>query len=104
MCNTLGILITSEKYFDQVSHLAEAACAEGKDVRIVFSGTGVLSTLRPEFEALAKKVKISICDVSFRAYGLDAKKRKISGLSRESLASQGQNAEMLLKTDRCLVF
>jgi predicted peroxiredoxin len=38
--HTLGIIVNSNRYFDYVTHLAEAAAAHGKTVRIHLLGAG----------------------------------------------------------------
>ncbi len=99
--NTLGILVSSDKYMDYVVNLTNAAYAKGKDVRIFFTGDGVMLTQSPKFEKLVGKAEISVCDVSFRAKGL---KGDVPGLGFKDFATQARNAEMLAECERYVVF
>jgi predicted peroxiredoxin len=101
MNKTLGILVSSDNYMDYVINLTNAAHAGGKEVRIFFTGDGVLLTQSPKFEKLLGKAKISVCEVSFRAKGL---KQDVPGLGFKDFATQARNAEMLAECDRYVVF
>ncbi len=101
MGEKLGILVGTDKYFDYVINLAEAAHTKGKTVEIFFTGTGVKLTQRAEFEKLVGKAKLSVCDVSFRGYGLTG---DVPGVGFKDFATQARNAEMLNECDRYVVF
>lgn len=66
---TLGILVCSDKYMSHVVNLTRAAYARSKQVHIFFTGSAVFLTLLPEFRDLVGRAALSICDVSFRAFG-----------------------------------
>jgi predicted peroxiredoxin len=101
MANILGILVSSDKHLDYVIALTTAAHEKGKSVQIFFTGQGVLVTQEPEFEQLAGKAKLSVCDVSFRANGLSG---DVPGVGFKDFATQARNAEMIESCDRYVVF
>jgi len=96
----LGILVSSEKHLDYVISLTEAAHAKGKTIQIFFSGYGVYHTQSPDFKKLVGKAKLSVCDVSFRAYELSG---DVPGVGFKDFATQARNAEMIEGCDRYLV-
>jgi len=100
MSESLGILVSSKKHMDYLIALTDAAHAKGKEVRIFFSGQGVYLTQSPDFKKLVGKAKLSVCDVSFRAYGLSG---DVPGVGFKDFATQGRNAEMVEDCDRYLV-
>jgi hypothetical protein len=104
MESTLGILVSSDRHLSDVINLTSAAHEKGIQVRIFFTGKGVLLTLSPEFKRLVGKAKLSICDVSFRANGLHGREQDVPGVGFKDFATQGRNAEMLNEVDRYLVF
>jgi predicted peroxiredoxin len=101
MDDRLGILVSSNKHLDCVIALTTAAHDKGKKVQIFFTGQGVLLTQQPEFEKLVGKAKLSVCDVSFRANGLEG---EVPGVGFKDFATQARNAEMIKECDRYLVF
>ena len=101
MPETLGIFVSSDRHLDYIIKLTEAAHAKGKKVLIFFTGNGVLLTQSPEFEKLAGKAKMSLCDVSFKALGL---KGDVPGFGPKDFATQVNNAVMVEKSDGYVVF
>jgi len=101
MAETLGILVGTDKHLDHVINLTEAAKTKGKEVEIFFSGQGVMLTQSADFEKLVGKAKLSVCDVSFRANGLQG---DVPGVGFKDFATQARNAEMIGKADRYVVF
>ncbi len=101
MNEKLGILVSSDKYLDYVIRLTDAAHAKNKEVEIFFTGKGVLLTQFPEFKELVGKATMSLCDVSFRALGLEG---EVTGLGFKDFATQAKNADLIEKSDRYLVF
>ena len=101
MSDKLGIMVGSDKHLDSVINLTDAAYAKGKTIEIFFTGYGVYLTQRPEFEQLVGKAKLSVCDVSFRAYGLTG---DVPGVGFKDFATQARNAEMMNKCDRFITF
>jgi hypothetical protein len=104
MADTLGILVSTDNYFDHVVSLTQAAHGKGKQVSVFFTGRGVLLTMHPRFKELVGKAKLSVCDVSFRANGLHGREAEVPGVGFKDFATQAKNAEMLAQSDRYLVF
>ena len=71
---------------------------------IFFTGKGVLLALKPDFNDIVGKAKLSICDVSFRSNGLHGREEEVPGVGFKDFATQARNAEMLNESDRYLVF
>jgi hypothetical protein len=101
MAESLGILVSSDKHLDYVVKLTSAAHKKGKTVRIFFTGKGVLLTQSPEFNKLVGKAKVTLCDVSYRALGLEG---DVLGLGFKDFATQAKNAEMIKECERYVVF
>jgi hypothetical protein len=100
MSESLGILVSSKKHLDYLIALTDAAHTKGKQVQIFFSGQGVYLTQSPDFKKLVGKAKLSVCDVSFRAYKLSG---DVPGVGFKDFATQARNAEMVGDCDRYLV-
>lgn len=62
----LSILVQSDKYFDFVEKLADAAVEKGASVKIHILGDGVSMIQSDIFVRLAKRARISICATSFK--------------------------------------
>jgi len=101
MAQKLGILVSSDKHLDYVVNLTHAAHAKGKNVEIFFTGKGVRLTQSSGFQKLVGKAKISLCDNSFRALGLEG---DVPGLEFKDFATQAKNAEIIKTSDRYVVF
>ena len=101
MAEKLGILVSSDKHLDYIINLTAAALKKNKAVEIFFTGQGVLLTQSPEFQKLVGKAKLSLCDNSFRALGLEG---DVPGLGFKDFATQAKNAEMIKNSDRYVVF
>ncbi len=101
MDETLGILVTSDRHLDYVLNLTDAARQRKKKVEIFFTGKGALLTQHPDFEKLAGKARLSVCDISFRALGLAG---QVPGVGVNDFVTQARNAEMIEKCDRYVVF
>ena len=101
MAERLGVLVSSDRHLDYVINLTDAAHAKGKEIEIFFTGKGVLLTQSPEFSKLVGKAKMSLCDVSFRALGLEG---DIPGFGFKDFATQAKNAEIIKNSDRYVVF
>jgi predicted peroxiredoxin len=104
MAETLGIMVSSDKHLDYVINLTRAAHEKGKEVQIFFTGKGVLLALKPGFEQLVGKAKLSICDVSFRSNGLHGREEEVPGVGFKDFATQAKNAEMVAQVDRYIIF
>ena len=101
MAEKLGILVSSDKHLDCVINLTDAAHDKGKAVEIFFTGKGVLLTQSSEFKKLVGKAKLSLCENSFRALGLEG---DVPGLGFKDFATQAKNAEIIKNSDRYVVF
>jgi len=101
MTEKLGVLVSSDRHLDYVIHLTDAAHAKGKEIEMFFTGKGVLLTQSPEFSKLVGKAKMSLCDVSFRALGLEG---DVPGFGFKDFATQAKNAEIIKNSDRYVVF
>lgn len=101
MKEKLGIMVGSDKYLAHVVRLTDAAHEKGKTIEIFFTGNGVKLTQKPEFEQLVGKAKLSVCDVSFRAFGFSG---AVPGVGFKDFATQARNAEMINSCDRYVVF
>jgi predicted peroxiredoxin len=101
MADRLGILVTSDRHFDHVLGLTEAAAKAGKEVSVFFTGEGVKLSKNPDFGRLPAVAKVDLCEVSYKANGLEG---DVAGLNFKNFATQAKNAEMIEDSDRYLVF
>jgi hypothetical protein len=101
---TLGILVSSDKHLAHVVNLTRAAYEKGKQVHIFFTGSAVLLTLMPEFKTLVGQASLSICDVSFRAFGLHGREDEVPGVGFKDFATQAKHAELIDTMERYIVF
>jgi predicted peroxiredoxin len=110
MTGTLGICVATKNGMEHVVGLARAARAAGKEVKIFFTGEGVLLTKDPRFPELLDVAKsgssqthgqVAVCEVSFIACGLKGKEE--SGLRDKDFVTQGRNAEMVEECERYVV-
>lgn len=102
--SALAIMVSTDKHLDYVINMTSAACAKGKQVKLFFTGKGVLLTMKPQFKKLADMASVSICDASFRANGLHGRQGQVPGVTPMNFTSQARNVEMLAQADRYLVF
>ncbi len=100
MENTLGILVSSDEYYDYILKIAEAAHRKGKEVTIFFTGKGVILTQKSNFNKLISYAKVKVCEVSFRANNLTG---DIPGVGFKDFVTQATNAEMVADVHRYLV-
>lgn len=107
---TLGICVATKSRMEHVLGLTKAAKAAGKEVKVFFTGEGVLLTKDPLFPELlkvasagstAKHFPVSVCEVSFLANGL--KDKDATGLKDKDFVTQGRNAEMVDECERYVV-
>ena len=101
---TLGILVSSDKHLTYVVNLTRAAHDKGKQVHIFFTGSGVTLTLCPEFKQLVGRATLSICDVSFRSFGLHGREAELPGIAFKDFTTQTKNAELVQTMERYIVF
>ncbi len=98
----LGIMVCTPRYLEYVINTAKAAHKKGLEVDIFFTGKGVLLTQENRFKELVDVARLFVCDVSFRANGLEGK--KVPGVGFKQFVTQAKNAEMIEECDKYLVF
>lgn len=102
--DSLGILVSSDKHLAYVTRLTRAAHEKGKTVHIFFTGSAVRLTLQPEFRKLVGRASLTICDASFRSFGLHGREKEVPGVAFEDFATQAKHAELVETMERYLVF
>jgi sulfur relay (sulfurtransferase) complex TusBCD TusD component (DsrE family) len=94
--STLGILVNSDKYGDEITGIVRAAKAAGHEVKIFMMDDGVL--LADELcGAVAGEAEIAYCDHS-------AEPRGVKDVEGATSGSQYQNAVMMHDSDKVVVF
>ncbi|MBW2149593.1 MAG: hypothetical protein JRG73_12775 [Deltaproteobacteria bacterium] len=98
----LGILVSSQRFIEHVVGICRAAAETGRKAVVFLTGPGVLLVEDLCFpELVATGARITVCEVSFIAYGLS---KPIPGLKEKDFTNQMQNAEMLDACTRYVVF
>jgi hypothetical protein len=92
MTDTLAIMVNTKGALPHLLGLVDAAARRGLPVVVFFTGEGVLLTQEPRFEELVGKAKMALCEVSFRALGLEG---EVPGMGYKDFATQARHAEML---------
>jgi hypothetical protein len=92
MADTLAIMVSTKESLPHLLGLVAAAAKRNVEVRIFFSGEGVLVTQKPRFAELVGHAKMSLCEVSFRALGLEG---DVPGIGYKDFATQARHAEMI---------
>jgi len=92
MTNTLAIMVSTRDALPHLLGLVGAAERRGCGVTIFFTGEGVLVTQEPRFAELTGRAKMALCEVSFRALGLEG---EVPGLGYKDFATQARHAEMV---------
>ncbi len=98
----LGIMVCTPNYLDYVINTAKAAHKKGIELDIFFTGRGVLLTQDERFKELVGIAHLFVCEVSFRANGLEGK--TVPGVGFKQFVTQAKNAEMIEECDKYLVF
>jgi len=101
MPEKLGMCVAGESNLRHVIGLTRAAKAAGKSVEIFFTGEGVRLTRDPRFSELIGPARVSVCEVSYIANGLQG--RPVEGLVDKDFVTQGRNAEMVDECDRYVI-
>ena len=101
--DSLVILVSTDKHLDHLISLTSAAFAKGIRVKLFFTGSGVLLTMASRFGELAGIADVSICEASFREYGLDEMTEGIPERTADWLTTHAQHAELLEQADRHVV-
>jgi hypothetical protein len=81
--------------------LAGAAARAGISTEIFLTGGGVHLVRDRRFHELVEASRVSVCDASFRAAGLDGE--EVTDLTDKDFVTQWRNAEMVEHCDRYLV-
>jgi peroxiredoxin family protein len=81
--------------------LANAAARAGVSTEVFLTGDGVHLIRDRRFEELVAAARVSVCDASYRAAGLDAE--EATGLTDKDFVTQWRNAEMVEHCDRYLI-
>jgi len=98
---TLGICVTTRDSARHVLGLAGAAARVGISTEIFLTGEGVHLVRDRRFQGLIEVARVSVCDASFRAAGLDGE--DVTGLTDKDFVTQWRNAEMVEHCDRYLI-
>jgi hypothetical protein len=110
MTPTLGICVATRNRMEHVVGLVKAARKAGKEVKVFFTGEGVLLTEDPRFAELLELAKagssvphgqVAVCEVSYVANGLKGK--VVPGLRDKDFVTQARNAEMVEECQRYVV-
>ncbi len=104
MKDSLAILVVAETHMRYVVSLTKAACGRGKHVYVLFSGRGVNLIRDPGFRFLEGKAHISICEASFREYSQVGQAEDLTAAAAAYLTTQIQQAELMEKVARYVVF
>lgn len=100
MADSLAILVSTKEALPHLLGLVAAAEKQGVQAVVFFTGQGVLVTQEPRFGELAGRAKMALCEVSFRALGLEG---DVPGLGYKDFATQARHAEMLEEYPHYLV-
>ena len=98
---SLGICVTTRESTRHVLGLAGAAARAGVSTEIFLTGEGVHLVRDRRIQELVAAARVSVCDASFRAAGLDGE--DITGLTDKDFVTQWRNAEMVERCDRYLI-
>ena len=98
---SLGICVTTRESTRHVLGLAGAAARAGISTEIFLTGDGVHLVRDHRFQELIEAARVSVCDASFRAAGLEAE--DVTGLTDKDFVTQWRNAEMVEQCDRYLI-
>jgi hypothetical protein len=97
----LGICVTTRGSVRHVLGLASASARAGHSAEVFLTGEGVHLSRDCRFHELVALARVSVCDASYRAAGLDD--RDVTGLSDKDFVTQWRNAEMVERCDRYLI-
>jgi len=98
---SLGICVTTRGQAHHVLGLAAAAARAGVATEVFLTGEGVHLARDPRFSELAQTARVSVCEASFIAAGLDG--ASVKELNDKDFVTQWRNAEMVDRCDRYLV-
>ena len=87
--NTLGIIVNSNRFFEEVTHLVDAALEDQKKIRMHLLGPGWAYIHTRAYQRLRKAVYISLCAISAYQYAaeyIDLKDNSISVVDPRELS------------------
>ncbi len=96
----LGICVTTRGNARHVLGLANAAVRAGVSAEVFLTGDGVHLIRDCRFQEVIRAARVSVCDASYRAAGLDD--QEATGLTDKDFVTQWRNAEMVERCDRYL--
>ena len=99
MAETLGIMVSTKDSLDHLLGVVDAAERKGLQVEVFLSGEGVLLSQDPRFAQLAGRARLALCEVSFRALGLEG---EVPGMGFKDFATQARHAAMVEDCDHYL--
>ena len=88
----LGIMVSTRDSLEHLLGLVAAAERRGLKVEVFLSGEGVLLSQDPRFAQLAGRARLALCEVSFRAFGLEG---DVPGMGFKDFATQARHAAMV---------
>lgn len=97
----LGICVTTRGSARHVIGIAGAAARKGISTEVFLTGEAVHLTRDRRFREILANARVSVCDASFRAAGLDH--RDAGGLTDKDFVTQWRNAELVEHADRYLI-
>jgi hypothetical protein len=92
MTGPLGIMVSTRDSLEHLLGLVAAAEKRGLKVEVFLSGEGVLLSQDARFAQLAGRARLGLCEVSFRAFGLEG---DVPGMGFKDFATQARHAAML---------
>lgn len=98
---SLGICVSTRESTRHVLGLANAAARAGVSTEVFLTGDGVHLIRDRRFEEVVAAARVSVCDASYRAAGLDAEEAAV--LTDKDFVTQWRNAEMVEHCDRYLI-
>ena len=98
---SLGICVTTRESTRHVLGLAGAAARAGVSTEIFLTGEGVHLIRDRRFQELIGAARVSVCDASYRAAGLDGE--DVTGMTDKDFVTQWRNAEMVERCNRYLI-
>jgi hypothetical protein len=101
MQKTLGIMVSSDLYFDNIIKMCNAATGKDVEVFLFLTHKGLLLTKHPAFGELKQSAKIALCKEGLENHNID---QDSLDLEKDSFSTQAANAELIRSCDRYLVF
>lgn len=101
MHRTLGICVTTQGVARHVLGLTAAAARAGISTEVFLTGEGVHLIRDRRFREVTAAARVSVCDASYRAAGLDP--LDAEGLPDKAFVTQWRNADLIERCDRYLI-